>query len=175
MIRSVLRARRSPAGRPSAVASSRRLPLVALLVAALAVVVSGCTSIVPKLETPKLQVISVELLDAQFTQQRFNVRMRVQNPNDRELPIRGLSYTMQLAGEEFGSGQSNKAFTVPALGEAEFEMTVTTNLATSLLKILPKLERSPESLDYRLTGRVETDWTFLRTIPFTETGKLSMK
>lgn len=153
----------------------RRPAVFAPLLALLVLLASGCTSLVPKLETPKLEVIAVELLDAQFTQQRFNVTMRVQNPNDRELPIRGLSYTMQLAGEEFGSGQSNKAFTVPAFGEAEFEMTVTTNLATSLLKILPKLEKSPEALDYRLSGRVETDWTFLRTIPFTETGKLPMK
>jgi LEA14-like dessication related protein len=147
----------------------------AVVLAALAIVTAGCAAIVPKLETPKLEVVAVELLDAQFTQQRFNVTMRVQNPNDRELPIRGLSYSMQLAGEEFGTGQSDKAFTVPALGEAEFTMTVTTNLATSLLKILPKLEKSPQSLDYRLTGKVETDWTFLRTIPFSETGKLPMK
>jgi LEA14-like dessication related protein len=147
----------------------------AVVLAALAFVTAGCAAIVPKLETPKLEVVAVELLDAQFTQQRFNVTMRVQNPNDRELPIRGLSYSMQLAGEEFGTGQSDKAFTVPALGEAEFTMTVTTNLATSLLKILPKLEKSPQSLDYRLTGKVETDWTFLRTIPFSETGKLPMK
>jgi LEA14-like dessication related protein len=148
-------------------------PAVAL--AAAAIFATGCAAIVPKLETPKLEVVAVELLDAQFTQQRFNVTMRVQNPNDRELPIRGLSYSMQLAGEEFGTGQSDKAFTVPALGEAEFTMTVTTNLATSLLKILPKLEKSPQSLDYRLTGKVETDWTFLRTIPFSESGKLPMK
>jgi LEA14-like dessication related protein len=147
----------------------------ALALAVVALFAAGCAAIVPKLETPKLEVVAVELLDAQFTQQRFNVTMRVQNPNDRELPIRGLSYSMQLAGEEFGTGQSDKAFTVPALGEAEFTMTVTTNLATSLLKILPKLEKSPQSLDYRLTGRVETDWTFLRTIPFSESGKLPMK
>lgn len=161
--------------RPTAAAVRLRAPGAALLLAALALLAAGCTTLVPKLETPKLEVIAVELLDAQFTQQRFNVTMRVQNPNDRELPIRGLSYSMQLAGEEFGTGQSDKAFVVPALGEAEFTMTVTTNLATSLLKILPKLEKSPESLDYRLTGKVETDWTFLRTIPFSETGKLPMK
>jgi LEA14-like dessication related protein len=167
------RDRRPSAGSAARAASSRSL--AALLVVAVALLAGGCAAVVPKLETPTLQVVGVELLDAQFAQQRFTVTMRVQNPNDRELPIRGLSYTMQLGGQEFGSGQSNKAFTVPALGEAEFDMTVTTNLATTLLKILPKLEKNPESLDYRLTGRVETGWTFLRTIPFTETGRLSMK
>jgi LEA14-like dessication related protein len=159
--------------RPATAAAFR--PALAPLLAAIALLAAGCAAVVPKLETPKLEVVGVELLDAQFAQQRFNVTMRVQNPNDRELPIRGLSYTMQLAGEEFGTGQSDKSFTVPALGEAEFTMTVTTNLATSLLKILPKLEKNPQALDYRLTGKVETDWKFLRTIPFSETGKLPMK
>jgi LEA14-like dessication related protein len=158
----------SPAAR-----SAHGLRVAALaLCAAAALAVGGCATLVPKLETPKLEVVGVEVLDAQFTQQRFNVRMRVQNPNDRALPIRGLRYTMQLAGEPFGEGASNKAFTVPALGEAEFDMTVTTNLATSLLKILPKLERNGGALEYRLQGTVETDWKFLRSIPFTETGRL---
>jgi LEA14-like dessication related protein len=146
------------------------VPLVLVLVVAL----SGCAAFVPKLETPHLEVVGIEIVDAQLMQQRFNVRMRVQNPNDRELPIRGLDYRMQLAGEEFGEGVSNKAFTVPALGEAEFEMTVTTNLASSLLKILPKVQNG-QPLEYRLDGKVSTDWTFLRTIPFSEKGTLATK
>jgi LEA14-like dessication related protein len=165
----------SSAPTPAVRAQRRAAPLAALLALTTLSFGAGCASVAPKLETPHLEVIGVELLDAQFSEQRFNVRVKVQNPNDRELPIRGLSYRMQLAGEEFGTGQSNKAFTVPARGEAEFDMTVTTNLATSLLKILPKLERNPGSLDYAITGKVSTDWTFLRTIPFSEKGTLPMK
>jgi LEA14-like dessication related protein len=136
---------------------------------------SGCAALAPKLEKPTLEVIGVEVVDAQFSQQRFNVKMRVKNPNDRALPIRGLHYTMQLAGEDFGEGQSAKAFTVPALGEAEFDVGVTTNLAASLLKILPKLDRNAGNLDYRLRGTVETDLMFLRSIPFDQKGKFSTK
>jgi LEA14-like dessication related protein len=136
---------------------------------------TGCAALAPKLEKPKLEVVGVEILDAQFSQQRFNVKMRVENPNDRELPIRGLRFTMQLAGEEFGAGQSAKAFTVPALGQAEFDVAVTTNLASSLLKILPKLDRNSGALDYRLKGTVDTDLMFLRSIPFDQKGSMSTK
>mgnify|MGYP002778633212 CR=1 FL=1 len=148
---------------------------VPALLVALSLGTAGCAAFVPKLETPQLSVIGVEVLDAQLLEQRFSVRMRVQNPNDRALPIRGLTYTMQLAGQDFGRGMSAKAFTVPALGEAEFDMIVTTNLAGSLLRILPQLERNPESLEYRLEGRVDTDLGLLRSIPFVEKGRLSMK
>ena len=149
--------------------------LVPALFAVAALGTAGCAALVPKLETPQLSVIGVEVLDAQLLEQRFSVRMRVRNPNDRDLPIRGLSYTMQVAGQDFGRGMTAKAFTVPALGEAEFDMIVTTNLAGSLLRILPQLERNPESIEYRLEGRVNTDLGLVRSIPFVEKGRLSMK
>ncbi|MCZ8132523.1 MAG: LEA type 2 family protein [Steroidobacteraceae bacterium] len=149
--------------------------LVPALFAVAALGAAGCAGLVPKLETPQLSVIGVEVLDAQLLEQRFSVRMRVRNPNDRDLPIRGLSYTMQVAGQDFGRGMTAKAFTVPALGEAEFDMIVTTNLAGSLLRILPQLERNPESIEYRLEGRVNTDLGLVRSIPFVEKGRLSMK
>ncbi len=136
---------------------------------------SGCAAFAPKLEKPTLSVVGVEVVDAQFSQQRFNVKVRVQNPNDRSLPVRGLNFTMQLAGEDFGTGQSAKAFTVPANGEAEFDVGVTTNLAASLLKILPKLDRNSGNLDYRLRGTVETDLMFLRSIPFDQKGLVSTR
>lgn len=149
--------------------------ILALLLAATAFATAGCAAMLPKLETPHLSVIGVQVVSTTVFEQRFNVKMRVQNPNDRALPIRGLKYTMELAGEDFGRGMSAKAFTVPALGEAEFDMIVTTNLATSLLKILPQLEKNPESVEYRLQGTVSTDLGMLRSIPFTEKGRLSMK
>jgi LEA14-like dessication related protein len=158
-----------PAPAPSRSAARRG----ALALLAVATLVGGCALLAPRLEKPRLTVVGIEVVDAQLMEQRFNVRMRVQNPNDRALPVRGLTYTMQLAGEEFGHGMSAKAFTVPPLGEAEFDMIVTTNLATSLLKILPKLQNGGPGVDYRLDGKVTTDWTFLRTIPFSEQGRLA--
>lgn len=149
--------------------------LYAAALVAVAAALAGCAALLPKLETPHLSVIGIQVVSTTMFEQRFNVKMRVQNPNDRELPIRGLKYTMELAGQDFGRGMSAKAFTVPALGEAEFDMIVTTNLATSLLKILPQLEKNPESLEYRLQGTVSTDLGLLRTIPFSESGRLSMK
>ncbi len=55
--------------------------------------------------------------------------MRVQNPNNVELAVRGITYTLELGGEELGRGLSGSSFVVPARGEAEFDMLVTANLA----------------------------------------------
>ena len=55
--------------------------------------------------------------------------MHVQNPNDRALPIKGIATRSRCEGQQFASGESAASFVVPALGEAEFDMNATTNLA----------------------------------------------
>jgi LEA14-like dessication related protein len=137
--------------------------------------IAACALFTPRFEHPILSVVGVEVVAAQLTEQRFRVRMRVQNPNDRALPVTGLSYTLQLAGEDLGHGQSASAFTVAAHGEAEFDMTVTTNLATSIFRILPRLSDSSQPIEYRLAGTVATELPFLRSIPFDEHGSFQIR
>jgi LEA14-like dessication related protein len=140
-----------------------------------ALVLGGCATLVPHFETPQLSVVGVELRDASLAEQHFRVRMRVANPNDRSLPVRGIDYTLKLAGEDLGSGSSVSAFTVPARGEAEFELQMTTNLATTLWKILPRLKDASQPVEYRLAGKVRTDLAFVPTISFDERGNLPVR
>jgi LEA14-like dessication related protein len=150
---------------------------VAALAGALAsaVLLAACALIGPPLQKPQLSLVGVELRQAQLMEQRFVVRLRVQNPNDRALPIRGIECAMELAGERFGNGTSAAAFTVPARGEAVFDMLVVTNLAASLSRLLPQLTDAREPLDYRLVGTVSTDLAFLRSIPFDQRGELYLR
>jgi LEA14-like dessication related protein len=153
-------------------------PLRSLVLAAMLVAAAGsasCALIPPRFEHPNLAVVGVAVESAQLAEQRFRVRMRVQNPNDRALPVTALSYTLQLAGEDFGHGLSTSAFTVPAHGEIEFDMTVTTHLATMILRILPRLSDPSQPIDYRVTGTVGTDLPFLRSIPFDERGSFQIR
>jgi LEA14-like dessication related protein len=154
------------------VASRRAAAVVALLAAG---GVGGCAALAPRFEHPRLYLVGIEVKDATFAEQHFRVRMRVENPNDRELPVRGIDYTVRLGGEDFGSGSSASAFTVPARGEAEFEMLMTTNLAATLWKVLPRLRDASQPIEYRLAGRVTTGLAFLHTIPFDERGSFAVR
>jgi LEA14-like dessication related protein len=144
----------------------------ALVVAAL---LAAC-ALVPKLEPPKLAIVAAQIVSADLFTQRLKLRVHVQNPNDRALPVKGLEYTIEVEGEPFASGQSAASFTVPALGEAEFDMNVTTNLAGALLKLLA---RGPNALGqevpYRLAGKVSLSEGFFRTIPFEERGTFKLQ
>jgi LEA14-like dessication related protein len=153
--------------------STRRSSLMAVAGSALLFLASGC-AIVPKLEAPKLSVVSLKMQGGDLFSQRVLLRMRVFNPNARALPIEGLSYTIEINDAELGSGGSSAPFTVPAMGEAEFDMQFTANLAGALARLLTR-RNSSEKLDYRLRGNVSLASGFLRRIPFDERGSVNLK
>jgi LEA14-like dessication related protein len=136
-------------------------------------VVTGCAS-VSNLQAPKLSVVSLKMQSADIFSQRLLVRMRVMNPNDRELPIKGITYRIEVNQASLGEGVSDTPFVVPALGEAEFDMLITANLASTLAKFLAR-GSTPQSLDYRLVGSVALSSGFLRRIPFDESGSVKLK
>lgn len=147
-----------------------------LLYGAALALLAGCSFFVPKLESPDLSVVNVELLKGDVFEQRLKVRMRVQNPNDRELPIKGISCEMEVNGDEFARGVAANSFVVPAFGEAEFDMMLTANMAGAVLRwIAGSGGRAPESLDYELTGKVALSSGVMRSIPFSEKGTFKLQ
>ena len=142
----------------------------------IAITLTACSAFAPKLETPRLSVVNVEMQESGLWEQRLKVRMRVQNPNERALPIKGLSYKLELAGQDFARGLTDASFSVPAMGEAEFDMNVTANMAAALVKLLGKRDDSlAESLPYRIVGKVSLSEGVLRSIPFEERGELKLR
>ncbi|MBW4050349.1 MAG: LEA type 2 family protein [Proteobacteria bacterium] len=146
----------------------RSVPLLVLAVA-----LSGCALLVPKFQTPKLSIVNVEVLKASVFEQQLRVRMHVENPNARSLPIRGLSYTVYLGGQEFATGVSDAGFVVPALGTADFNMDVDANAAGALFTILDRPRG--RGVDYLMKGKVELTRGWLRSIPFEERGTFTLR
>jgi LEA14-like dessication related protein len=135
----------------------------------------GCSLFVPKLETPQLSVVSVELQKSDLWEQRMKVRMRVVNPNDRPIPVKGLTCALEVQGQELAHGVSGASFNVPALGEAEFDMNMTANMAGALIKLLGKGDSLGAEIAYRVTGKISLSEGLLRSIPFEDRGKFKLR
>jgi LEA14-like dessication related protein len=142
---------------------------------AAAMLLAGCV-LTPKFTPPRLSIVNVQLEGGDLWEQRLKVRLHVENPNNRPLPVKGLEYTLEVAGQQLARGASAASFIVPAMGESEFDTNVTTNLAGALLKLLG---RSPEALgqsvEYHLTGKVSLSAGLLRSIPFDERGSVRLQ
>lgn len=142
----------------------------------LAATLLGACALAPKFTTPELSVAEVHVVSGDLWEQHLRVRVHVENPNDRALPVSGLVYTIEVEGQRFASGESAASFTVPARGTAEFDMNVTTNLAGTLMKLLA---RGPDAagsrVQYRLVGKVSLSEGLLRSLPFDERGAFNLQ
>jgi LEA14-like dessication related protein len=147
--------------------------LTAAALLALALTLCSCAAFGPKLDVPRLTLVRIAMTSADIFNQQFLVRVHVENPNDRELPIRGIDYKLFLEGDSFAEGLSNKPFTVPAMGETEFDMMVRTNSVSGIGRLMSRLN-GRDQVQYVVEGKVLTDISMAKKIPFQETGTVSL-
>lgn len=144
-----------------------------LLVLACLLMLSGCAALAPKLEVPRLTLVSAAMTSGDIFSQTFLVRMHVQNPNDRDLPVRGIDYQLFLEGDSFAEGVTPRSFIIPANGETEFDITVRTNFVSSIGRLLSRLQ-GKRQVEYLIEGRILTDIGMLKKIPFRESGVVDL-
>jgi len=124
----------------------------AVLVALLLTAVAGCASLWRTAEPPRVSLVDVRAGDMTVFEQRYLVKLRVQNPNPTPLSVDGMSFEVELNERAFGHGVSPRAFSVPAYGETVVDVEV----ASSLVRLLEQLQAldpgRAEALRYRLSG-----------------------
>jgi LEA14-like dessication related protein len=144
------------------------------LAAGLCLMLGACSSLVPKLESPELSIVRVEVVKADLFEQQLRVRMLVRNPNDRSLSVRGITYEMEVAGKPFAHGESEKNFEVPALGSTEFDVGVSANAADAVLRLLSG-GKQLDAIEYRMVGKVSLASGLIRSIPFEKKGEFRLR
>jgi LEA14-like dessication related protein len=141
----------------------------------LALALAGC-ALAPHFTTPRLSVVGVQLVSTELWEQRLKVRLRVQNPNDVALSVKGIEYSLELGGQQVASGVSDASFVVPALGEAQFDTNLTTNMAGALLRLIARgADTLAAGVDYHLTGKISLATGWLRSVPFDERGTIKLQ
>ena len=151
------------------------LPRTRLLFIGWSLCLAACSLLTPKFDRPTVSVVGIELTNGNLLQQTFRVKLNIQNPNDRALPVRGLHASLSVEGEHIAEGQNDRAFVVPAKGDIDFDVMITANMALALLKLANKMNQHADSIDYDVSGAASIDLPFLRDLPFHQTGSFSLK
>jgi LEA14-like dessication related protein len=147
---------------------------VRLATALLLPILAGCTLLFPKFKSPQLTVMNAQLLKGDVWTQHVKLHLKVHNPNDRRLPVKGLTYSIELDGQPFAQGESATSFVVPPQGDAEFDTTVNVNMASTLLRYLGRGGGS-ENIEYRITGKVSLSAGLWRSIHFDQHGLFKLQ
>jgi LEA14-like dessication related protein len=123
-------------------------------------------------EPLSVTLADVSLIEAGLLEQRFGLKLRVQNPNPVEFSVSGLSFEVELNGQAFAKGVSNRGAIVPALGEAVIEVEAVSTLSGILRQALEMQHNRPEEIRYRLKGKLYAGP--LVPYPFDFTGSLKL-
>jgi LEA14-like dessication related protein len=149
--------------------SSRKI--IALLVMTY-MLLTSCASL-PGIEPPRVSVAGIESLDGQGMEMRFNVKLRIQNPNNTPIKYQGLLADLFIDGRRVASGVSNEPGLVPAYGELVYTLPVTVstlNVIRQLIDIAQQPQKS--AVRYEIKGKLEGG--LFGTVRFSDNGNLTL-
>jgi LEA14-like dessication related protein len=142
---------------------------------AVACFAAGCASTGITVEKPSVSLRTVEVADIGLGGQTFVLDFNVVNPNPFPLPIRTISYGVELDGFRFASGETQGAFTVPANGDSHFEITVDVDLMRTAPQLMFIVRDGVyRDIPYSLEGRFGIDVPFANPVSFRNEGSLRL-
>lgn len=138
----------------------------------MAVLAAACSSMPKDFEAPKVHIADMTPKDMTLFEQRFDVKLRIQNANNSDLGITGLRFEIELNNHEFANGMSGQHVTVPRFGSELVDVEVFTTLASFLRQVQGLHAGEGQKMKYRLKGTafVESPGTF--KAPFDEQGEI---
>lgn len=142
---------------------------VAFATALTAATLAACTGL-RDLEPPDVVVTAIRPLDATLLEQRFEVDLRIYNPNNRDLDIDGVDFELVVNDSRLARGSGASQLLLPRLGEAE----TTVRVSTTVFDVARQIMNAGESgvITYRLSGRVHLGTGLGGSLPFEKSGVL---
>lgn len=130
--------------------------LMAKLFISLCLVLSGCSSLQPKIEQPTVKVAGLQLLPAQGLTQPIEVNLLIANPNDRDLTLRGISYTVGIENFDVLSGVSDQLPTLTAYQETPVKVVVSANVL-QLVRLIEHFSRNgvKDTVNYNFSAKLD--------------------
>ncbi|WP_458725625.1 LEA/WHy family protein [Pseudomonas mandelii] len=117
----------------------------------------GCASwFGDDLPDPQVHLVKVEVVRAKLLEQKFILHFRVDNPNDSDLTVRGLEYSIHLGDLLLAEGEHEHWFTVGPKRSAYFKVPIRTNLWPKVRDLVKMLKKPDQPIPYRLEGEMET-------------------
>jgi LEA14-like dessication related protein len=151
--------------------SSDRLLLIGIW-AALTLWTTGCANLPATTTPPNLSLVSIEPVEVTPLEQKYHVKVRLQNPNDHALEISGMSYVLEVNGQPLLKGVSDESVMVPRFDESIIELSGVSTLFGFVRQFQALQERKTQGMHYRLSGKLSLDNRF-GSVPFNYEGTLS--
>jgi LEA14-like dessication related protein len=136
---------------------------------------AACATVPTGIESPKISITNIEPKDFTLWEQRFNVQLRIQNQNEKDLTISGVRFEIDLNEREFANGMSGERVVVSRFGSQIIRAEMITGFG-SFLRQFQELNKTGGrgKLRYRIRGTTFVDSPGIFRLPFDEKGGLDL-
>ncbi|NVK21034.1 MAG: LEA type 2 family protein [Kangiellaceae bacterium] len=146
----------------------------AFAVLLITLLLSNCATWRSDYQSPDLSLVNITMLESEGLEQLYEVKLRIQNPNDMEFPINGMSYRLNLMGAKFATGVSDEQLVLKPFSEQVVTFKVATNWLQAGRALLNLSKQKTPIVDYSMTAKIHTDKLLLGTIPVEKEGKVDL-
>jgi LEA14-like dessication related protein len=127
------------------------------LMAAL-LLLGGCAALQPggsDFDPPTVELMAVKPARSQGLEARFDISLRVVNPNARALDLEGVYYELWIQDKKLLTGASAEPTTIPAFGEGRVDVSGVASLFGSLALLTRLMEAKPQGgIEYELKTKL---------------------
>lgn len=122
---------------------------------ALLLLAGACGELRPDYETPTVNVSYFRPLSAQGIAPRFGIGLHIINPNDFDLDIRGISYTVSIQGQKIIVGVARDLAPIAAYSEGNADLLASTDMISGIRLITGLMREGRSSLTYKLDAKLD--------------------
>jgi LEA14-like dessication related protein len=140
----------------------------------LVTLLAGCAGLTPSYEKPQVNITSVSLApQSEFATPTFMIGLQVINPNRHDLPLHGMTYSLEVDDHRILSGAEPDLPRIPGYGTSEFTITASPDLLGSARLINQILSGQNSTMTYRFKARLDVG-SLLPFITIEETGEFGL-
>ncbi len=147
---------------------------VASTILAFGILFAACATPPPGIEPLKISIANIAPKDMTLFEQHFDVQLRIQNPNEKELGLNGMRFEIDLNEKEFATGMTGEKVVVPRFGSQVLNVEVITGVSSFLRQFQQMNKTGTSKVRYRIKGTafVESPGTF--KLPFDEQDEIDL-
>lgn len=139
------------------------MPLIRIFCLLALISLSGCASWSPSYEKPQVNITSFSFApESNGLAPRFIIGLQIINPNRNALPLKGMSYSVEVENNRVLSGATSDLPRIPGYGMADFTIEASPDLLGSARLINRLLAGQNKSLEYSFKAKLDMG----RLVPF---------
>jgi LEA14-like dessication related protein len=120
------------------------------------------------IEKPEVSLTRVHPEEMGLFEQQLDVGLRIYNPNQFPLEVRGIRFGIGVGGEPVAKGRDDMRFTIPADDERE----VAVKARAQSIAILRRIAHAGDGLSYQVEGKLLLDNPQAQEVKFEQKSSL---